>query len=197
MHHREILHANLKPSNCLLDSHQNIKLSDFGYLTLYDSDILRTVNSTRSVGNRIEYLKSLIYKCEVCNENYLPIETNEFYEYYYSSESYCVAAIFYELIAVQRYHWSRFEVIKTELAKLRAKTNENFAHLLNAMLSNSHKNRPTASMIHVHNEWQRFVEIRTVIKEGESAVSNHCAWKSEQRFVIKRIKINKVGLIPI
>jgi hypothetical protein len=85
----------------------------------------------------------------VCDENYLPIETNEFYEYYYSSESYCVAAIFYELITMHRYHWSRFESVRVELAKLRARTDEGFVHLLNAMLSNSHKHRPTASMIQV------------------------------------------------
>ncbi len=44
LHDHEILHGNLKPSNCLLDTANSIKLTDFGYLTLFDNVLVRAVN---------------------------------------------------------------------------------------------------------------------------------------------------------
>ncbi len=201
LHEHDILHANLKPNNFLLDTLNNIKLTDFGYLALFDSVLSRAVNPAKSVANRIEYIRNLICKLEAADENYLPIETNEFYEYTTLSETYCVGAIFFELMTYERYHWSKFDIVKLELNKKYGFKYENLVYLLSSTLNSNWKQRPPSAMMLTFSEWEKCVEVQSSLKESLHSVTDLCTWRSAskttRKLVRKRLKVTKVKLEEI
>lgn len=141
-----------------------------------------------------QYVKSLISKSELSNENYLPAETIDFNNYTKLTETYCIGAIFYELITSERYDVSKYDTIRHDLVKKGLKTNENFAYLVNSMLNKIAKYRPAPKMINDYNEWDRCVEIKEVMRQSEGSITNFCRWKAGDKprcYVIKRIQINK------
>ena len=138
LHSNGILHANIKPKNFLLASNgERIKITDFGYLSLFSSK-----------QQRAYYVNKLVNK----NYQYLPKETIEQHEYTHLSDIYSIGCIFFEIIFLERYNHSN-EYALIDL-KLRC-SDEHFAYLLTSMLSVNTLLRPNI------NNVNRFCELKS------------------------------------
>jgi serine/threonine protein kinase len=149
LHLNGILHANLKPSNFLLVSGDQIKLTDFGYLNMYF-----TILNEKS---------AYITKLAKSNLDYLPKEcilSNEYTEY---SDMYSVGAVFYELLFLTPYDWSN-ELLKSNL-RIGFRGEENFGRLLASMLSNNETQRPNSLISLDFFNWDGSFRILKTIKD--------------------------------
>ena len=138
LHSNGVLHGNIKPKNFLLTSNgEKIKLTDFGYLSLFSNKQQKSF-----------CINKLIRK----NYDYLPKETVELHEYTHLSDIYSIGCIFFEIIFLERYHWSN-EYALIDL-KLRC-SDEHFSYLLTSMLSVNSIIRPNINNVY------RFCELKS------------------------------------
>ena len=147
LHSNNLLHGNLKPSNFLLTQNEHLKLTGFGFLNIYNTIV--NENDT--------------YLTKLCKNScdYLPKETMERHEYTEFSEIYLVGSIFYEVLSLELYNWSK-EQLKHDL-EVKCK-DESFAFLLASMLNNEPTQRPNAFATLNFFNWDRSVKFLKNLK---------------------------------
>lgn len=190
LYEKGLMHSNLKPSNFLLSNDMNIKLTDFGYLHVFN--LITNANNLRTN----EFFTKMIKKSFI----YLPRETIERFEYTHLSEIYCIGSIFFEVMTLERYEWTKQADLRSELDKLTFK-DEIFNHLLATMLSNTPAERPNIQTIDRFINWKKMIEIKKLIKTGRFGTTSliHCK-KTSKNFVLKQLslaKSNKLKTIEV
>ncbi|CAF0825015.1 unnamed protein product [Brachionus calyciflorus] len=141
LHENDILHANIKPSNFLLDTQGQIKVADYGYFNL--------------TNNKINYLVKLMN--DPIGRLYIPIETFRDFKYTNKSDLYAVAALFYQIITNKNFKYS-FENVSYEELNDSLK-NEAFSDCLISLLNNYDTERADCDQILLFVDFEKNLKI--------------------------------------
>lgn len=166
LHEKQILHANLKPSNVLIDRHGQAILADFGYLNMFK--------------NVISYLLKLIN--DPINRLYLPQETYREFKYNKKSDLFALASVFYHVITKETFvfneitHWDKIE-------------NRSFRLVIKSMLATMDYERPSIKQTldfidfeHKHTHLDTF------------SANSSLVWYDEKKFVLKKFRSKSIEL---
>ena len=181
LHSNNILHANLKLTNFLLDSNESIKLCDFGYFNLFKTIMVAHVNY------EINYLKLLIQ--DSSSSRYLPPETFESFKYDFSSEIYSIGAIFFELIFLEKYDWMMMSNSGLMSHFDRPINDLTFLQIIFSMLHYDPLMRPKSSSLKQFCEWHASIEFVELLKNGKFSIS-YLTQSNGKKQIHKQININ-------
>ncbi|RNA13066.1 serine threonine- kinase Nek3 isoform X1 [Brachionus plicatilis] len=169
LHEHEILHANLKPSNVLLDRHGQVKLADFGYLNM----------ST----NVVSFLLRLIN--DPVNRLYIPRETYHDFKYNKKSDLYALAAVFYHVITQEVFSFSQ----NSGPDRLCMIKNRSFRLVVKCMLAIIDHQRPDIDQILDFIDFEHEHTLLDTFSDKSSLV-----WYVDQKFVLKKFRTTSIQL---
>jgi serine/threonine protein kinase len=183
LHSNGILHSNIKLTNFLLDQSQSIRVADFGYLNLFNTSMVVKVDYMSS------YLKCLTQ--ESSSSRYLPRETFESFRYEFASEVYALGAIFYEILCLEKYEWTKEGEKMTINRSLKDKF---FLKLLKSCLSNQISMRPSFASLKKYCDWQSKLDLLDLLQTGTFSLTFMCKTSSNSRRmkIYKQIDLNQM-----